>query len=277
MFIPSAAPYGYRLINNELVIVPEEAEVVRRIFQMFLNGQGKTDIAKELNRLGVQRDTECGRWYLRTVNYVLTNITYTGDQIWQKTYATDVLPFKQVHNRGQKPKYFAEDCCPAIISKEEFQAAQELIRQRNERKPSSETIASVYRKHIVCAECGSSCRRKTRHGEFYWICRRHDQGKANGPVRQEPEKAVTDAVRRFYHKMRLGYASILRPMLTQLGELRELELRANNRIGDIDREMARLAEQNLVLNRLKDKGYIDPALYLSQQDEISGKALELRR
>ena len=66
-------------------------------------------------------------------------------------------------------------------------------------------------------------------------------------------------------------------MLTQLDDLRERELRGNNRIGDIDREMARLAEQNLVLNRLKDKGYVDPALYLSQQDEINGKALELRR
>lgn len=50
-----------------------------------------------------------------------------------------------------------------------------------------------------------------------------------------------------------------------------------NAISDIDREMARLAEQNLVLNRLKDKGYVDPALYLSQQDEINSKALELRR
>ena len=66
-------------------------------------------------------------------------------------------------------------------------------------------------------------------------------------------------------------------MLTQLEELRERELRANNRICDIDQEMARLAEQNLVLNRLKDKGYVDPALYQSQQDEINGKALELRR
>lgn len=277
MFVPSAAPYGYRLINNELVIVPEEAEVVRRIFQMFLSGQGKTDIAKELNRLGVMRDTECGRWYLHTVDYVLTNITYTGDQIWQKTYATDVLPFKRVHNRGQKPKYFAEDCCPAIISKGDFHAAQELIRQRNERRPSSETMVPIYRKRIVCAECGSSCRRKMQNGRPYWVCRRHDQGKTDCPVRQVSEKAVTDAVQRFYHKMRLGCDSILKPMLTQLGELRELELRANNRIGDIDREMARLAEQNLVLNRLKDKGYVDPALYLSQQDEINGKALELRR
>lgn len=77
--------------------------------------------------------------------------------------------------------------------------------------------------------------------------------------------------------MKQGCNSILRPMLAQLEELRERELRTNNKIGDIDREMARLAEQNLVLKRLKDKGYVDPALYVSERDEINGKALALRR
>lgn len=277
MFVPSSAPYGYRLVNNELVIVPEEAEIVRRIFQMYLSGQGKEDIAKELNRLEIKRNTECGKWYLHTIDYILTNITYTGDQIWQKTYATDVLPFQQVHNKGQKPKYFVEDCGPAIISKEDFHAAQELIRQRSEQMTPHGRMITIYGKHIVCAECGSTCRRKLQNGQPYWVCKRHDHDKTGCPVRQVSEETVTDTVRRFYHKMRLGCDSILRPMLTQLGELRERELRANNRICDIDREMAHLAEQNLVLNRLKDKGYVDPALYLSQQDEINGKALELRR
>ena len=64
MFVPSSAPYGYRLVNNELVIVPEEAEIVRRIFRMFLCGQGKEDIAKELNHLKIKRNTECSQWYL---------------------------------------------------------------------------------------------------------------------------------------------------------------------------------------------------------------------
>ena len=177
MFVPSSAPYGYRLVNNELVIVPEEAEVVRKIYKMYLSGCGCPEIAKELNHLCVPRENQTGTWYQYGVSYILRNVTYTGDQLWQKTFATDVLPFKQIKNRGQKP------------------------------------------------QCDS----------------------------------------------------ILRPMLTQLGELRERELRTNNRICDIDREMAHLAEQNLVLNRLKDKGYVDPALYLSQQDEINSKALELRR
>ena len=88
---------------------------------------------------------------------------------------------------------------------------------------------------------------------------------------------LKDIIRRFYWKMRHNADAILKPTLYRLGELRERELQTNNRINDIDKEMADLAEQNLVLNRLKDKGYVDPALYLSQREEINGKALEFRR
>ena len=60
-------------------------------------------------------------------------------------------------------------------------------------------------------------------------------------------------------------------------ELRERELRSNRKISDIDREIAHLTEQNLVLVRLKSKGYVDPALYLSQTDEIDRKLRDLRK
>lgn len=53
LFVPSSVPYGYRLAGRDLEIIPEEAEVVRRIFSAYLSGQGKDDIARELNQLGV--------------------------------------------------------------------------------------------------------------------------------------------------------------------------------------------------------------------------------
>ena len=70
---------------------------------------------------------------------------------------------------------------------------------------------------------------------------------------------------------------ILRPLLSQLRELQERELRANQKIGEIDAEIAKLTDQNLVLTRLKSKGYMDSDLYLSQMDELSARARELRR
>ncbi|MBQ9616312.1 MAG: recombinase family protein, partial [Selenomonadaceae bacterium] len=277
IFIPAKAPYGYRLINNELVVVPEESEVVRRIYAAYLSGHGIFDIMDTLNKEGIRHTNGAGKWNRYSINYILTNITYTGDQLWQKTFATDVIPFRKVRNKGQKPKYFAEDCGPAIIDKETYQQVQTLMAEKKEQYPRKPEVETVLHRRIYCAECGSLCKRKVCNGIIYWVCRRHDDGKSNCPSQQIPEAELEEVIRNCYGKLHHGRDTVLRPMLTQLGELRKRELRANNRICDIDREMARLAEQNLVLNRLKDKGYVDPALYQSQQDEINGKALELRR
>ena len=276
-FVPAKAPYGYRLAEQELHIVPEEAAVVRRIFNEFLAGRGKMAIAKELNAEGKANRQTGAKWSPATIDYILTNITYTGDQIWHKTYMTDVLPFKKLKNRGQKPKYFAEDCCPAIIDKETFERVQALIAARNETYHPGGKIDSVFRDRVYCGKCGSLCKRKKCSGGIYWICRKHDYGESRCPASRIAETELSEVIRRFYGKMYYGRDTVIKPMLDQLKEIREKELRGNNRISDIDMELARLSEQNLVLNRLKDKGYVDPALYISQRDEIAGKVQELRR
>ena len=136
---------------------------------------------------------------------------------------------------------------------------------------------SRYDKHIYCGGCGSLCRKKITVGKTYWVCRRHDGNKADCPTPQIPEPEITAAVLRLYHKLKLGQETVLRPVLSQLQELRERELRSNRKISDIDNEIARISEQNLVLVRLKSKGYVDSALYLSQMDEIDRKLRELRK
>ncbi len=142
---------------------------------------------------------------------------------------------------------------------------------------SSKPEASVYSKRIVCGGCGSICRRKVTNGKTYWVCNRHDDAKSRCPVPQVPEVEITAALLRLYHKLKADGGTILRTVLEQLRELRERELRTNRKISDIDKEIARLSEQNLVLVRLKSKGYVDPALYLSQQGEIEQKLRTLRR
>ena len=92
-----------------------------------------------------------------------------------------------------------------------------------------------------------------------------------------PEREIQQAVLRCFQKLKQNHGKILRPVLEQLKELRERELRSNRKISDIDREIAHLTEQNLVLVRLKSKGYVDPALYLSQTDEIDRKLRDLRK
>lgn len=252
----------------------DEEQVSSEAFGDILNA-----IARELNQIGVDRGRNREKWHPSTVAYILTNITYTGDMIWQKSCATDTIPFRQVRNLGQKPRYFVEHSHPAIVSCADFQRVQELMSSRKEQFQRAHCTkkGSLYDKHIYCGECGSLCRKKITGGKTYWVCRRHDGDRANCPIPQIPEPEITAAVLRLYHKLKFGQETVLRPALSQLQELRERELRSNRKISDIDNEIARISEQNLVLVRLKSKGYVDSALYLSQMDEIDHKLRELRK
>ena len=279
LFVPSSTPYGYRLAGQALEIVPEEAETVRYIYNAYLRGQGVCDIADELNQKGMVQGKEQRKWYHYAIQYILSNVSYTGDMLWQKNFHTDTIPFRQKKNRGQKPKYFAENCHPPIISKEDFRRVQDLMAQRREQFTGDrqERNPSLYSRRVFCGGCGTSCHRKRVSGKVYWVCNRHSGTKESCTVPPVPEAEITAALLRLYHKLKGNDGKILQTVLEQLRELRERELRSNRKISDIDKEIARISEQNLVLVRLKSKGYIDSALYVSQQDEMQQKLIQLRR
>ena len=200
--------------------------------------------------------------------------------IWQKTFATSTIPFRQVPNRGQKPKYFVEDCQEPIVSQGIFRQVQSLLAIRRERfcVEAASSAKSIYHGHIHCGGCGAVCRRKTVRKKVYWVCNQHNIQKNLCPIPQIPEEEITTAVIRSYNKLRSEAGmQLLQFTLSQLKELRERELRFNRKISDIDKEIAKVSEQNLVLVRLKSKGYVDSALYLSQMSEISHRLKELRQ
>ena len=277
IYTPNSVPYGYRQENRKIEIVPEEAETVRKIFQMYLCGRGRLDIANELNKCNVPRENGTNKWHRETIRYILTNPAYSGDQIWHKTYMTDTLPYKHRTNRGEKPRYYAENCFPQIIDKADFCRVQQLISKKQGTNLKAGKQESVLYKHICCANCGCLCRRKMIREKAYWICHVHDLDKTQCQIPQAPEEKIIAAIKSVYHKIWMGRDTVLRPMLSQLEELRERGLRFNQKVGDIDKEIAKLAEQNLVLERLKSKGYVDPSLYLSEQDAINGKVKNLRK
>ena len=259
-------PYGYRLNGLEPEIVPEEAEVVRQIYSSALHGRGRKSIAKELNELGIERGHGRKVWHHTTVHYILTNSFYTGDSVWHKFCTTDTLPFQTVQNRGQQPKYHVENDHPAIISREDFQRVQELIGKRREQfHDGAVPSRSPYIGKIYCGRCGSKFRRKECRDKIYWDCYRHNAGKDLCPSHQISEETLTAAVLRLHNKLMLHGQELLQSLLDQLREIRELELRSNQRLSNIDKEIVNISGQNLVLIRLKSNPDCGQAVRISDE------------
>ena len=115
--------YGYRWEGDELVIVPEEAKIVKRIFQNFLDGKSRLETEREFADEGITTREGC-RWVDSNIKVVLTNITYTGNLLLQKEFIADPISKQRKKNHGELPQYYVEDTHPAIIDKATFDYVQ---------------------------------------------------------------------------------------------------------------------------------------------------------
>jgi DNA invertase Pin-like site-specific DNA recombinase len=276
-YVNRSTPYGYALHNKKLEIVPEEAEIVRRIFAGYLSGSGYAAIAESLNNDGIPRRMKNVPWYANAVQYTLTNVTYIGDTLWQKTYATDTLPIKQLRNRGAKSQFYVSNDHEAIISREDFERVQTLIAERRAKHYSGETSEHLLSKKIYCGECGSVFRRKEINGKVYWTCRAHDRDKALCPVTQIPESEILAAFKRVTDKLREYSEYVLSPLSEQLEAVAERKQRSNIKLSEINKELADLAGQVHSLNRLNAKGIMEPTLLVEKSNELNSKQTTLRR
>ena len=166
------APFGYKIENRTLVPIPEEAEVVRKIFKYYLSGMGFGNIAQTLNN-----DNEVGKpWAKDTIRYMLSNEKYIGDTLHQKTYTPPVLPLKQVENKGQVPKYYVTNTHEPIIDKETFKAVKEMFdRNHNLNKEKSKIKKYQFTGYLYCGDCGWVFKKRKLNNRVYWQCTKDGQ------------------------------------------------------------------------------------------------------
>ena len=180
---------GYRCVEGELVIVPEQAEIVRLIFELYLKGYTFSQIKKHLEESGVKTVTGKTVWSANVIQQMLKNEKYKGDMMLQKTFTEDYLNGIRKKNIGQRTRYYVKGSHPAIISPEIFDKVQEemlnrarLIRTANGNQISSgNRYSSKYllSNLLVCGYCGGGFRRRTERGKIVWRCgTRMEKGKA---------------------------------------------------------------------------------------------------
>lgn len=274
-YIPSRVPYGYRMKNSgELEIVPEEAEVVQLIFTSFLSGMGKYKIADMLNERQAPKQTQYPKWHERSINYILKNERYMGDAILQKTYTTKTLPFRRKKNKGELARYYVENANPPIISREQFETAQSLMRRNY--KENAAPVADPLTGKIRCS-CGHIYTLAIVRGIRYWECRAHNQNSHSCDSRRIPETDMETAFINMVNKLRLLRSDILEPAITQLERLRTAHSGAQGKVHEIDRQIAELNGQNLVLARLHTKQILSSADYMAQSGGITQQVSLLRQ
>ena len=186
--------YGYKIVNKKFILIPEQAELVRRIFKMYLDGCGVQMIANILNNEGLRTLKEA-KWNKSTILTMITNENYTGRLVLQKTYREDYLSKKTKRNKGEKDMYVIDDNHEPIISIEDFQMAQELRKQRYElaNKKEYSSVRNRYTSLIRCGICGANFKRGNRSKKKVWLCSTYDtSGKSECASKSIPEEILNE-------------------------------------------------------------------------------------
>lgn len=156
--------------NGKPKIIPEEAEVVRRIYREYLAGGSLRQIVAGLEADHIPSPTEKG-WSISVIRNILTNEKYAGDVIRQKTFVADPISKRVVKNTGQLPMYLLKNHHEGIVDNALYNAVQaEWARRNAKRTPSTKTAPTgkgcyaskfALSERLICGECGSYYRRCT--------------------------------------------------------------------------------------------------------------------
>ena len=177
---------GYRKGANGIPeIVPEEAELVVRIYKMFMSGKSTSAIARQLTSEGILTPGVKKVWKKATVDSILTKEKYKGAALLQKKYTVDFLTKTMKTNEGEVPQYYVEDSHPAIIKPAEWEAVQVEMEQRLS-KGRRHDCSSPFSGKIFCGDCGGVYGSKTWHStdkyrRVIWQCNhKYDSGEKCG-------------------------------------------------------------------------------------------------
>lgn len=184
--------------NGDLVIDPEQAKTVRRIYREFLEGKSAYSIIKGLERDGIKNGAGSTKWWDSNIYQILKNEKYMGDALLQKSYTVDFLNKKRVKNDGFVQKYYVENSHEPIISKEDFAAVQAEFARRNSLRGFSKTGKSEYSSKLpfsgkIYCSCGAKFNRSQwgtgKYMRPIWTCINH---KANGE-KACPQKSIVES------------------------------------------------------------------------------------
>lgn len=159
--------YNYNKFTKEVTINPEQAEIVKYIFSEFLKGNGSTIIKYKLEKKGYLTSTGLKQWSASYIVRLLQNPFYCGTVVYRKSYIPDYLEQKAKRNKGEVEQVIIEGTHEPIISKEDFDKVQEIIKQRRKKLDEKKEVGKGIPKNIWCkkllCKCGSKFNKMKYH------------------------------------------------------------------------------------------------------------------
>jgi len=276
----SYPPYGYDYLDGEMVVNEELAAIVKRIFAEALSGKGTHKIADGLKNDGIPSRRKAN-WTATTVRGILCNERYTGDVILQKTYTDE--HFNRHYNYGEKDQYLIKKHHEAIISHEEFEAVGKLLNQRGKEKGIEKGNSKYQNRYtlsgkIKCSECGSTFKRRIQgngnNKYIAWCCSKHIYDISGCSMRSIRDDVIQQAFITMINKLIFGHKFILKPLLQSLKAVNYSDNLFE--IQTLESRIEENAERSQVLIGLMTKGYLEPALFNAQNNELRKEAALLK-
>ena len=255
--------------DGNLIIVPEEAEIIKRIYREYLEGQSLVGIGRGLEKDGIFTAAGKPRWRPETIKKILLNEKYIGDALLQKTFTVDFLTKKRVKNEGHVPQYYVENSHEAIIPKELFLQTQEELHRRSNIYTGADKNKRIYSSKYAlstitfCGDCGDIYRRVywNIHGrkEFVWRCvTRIEQGPEVCKNRTVKEAELYDAVMTAINRLLAGGDNMIRILEENIhaiiGDTTEYKIsEINTMLEEKQKELISLANKGKDFESLADE------------------------
>ena len=255
--------------NGHLIIEPDEAEIIKRIYQEYLQGASLKQIGEGLEADGILTAVGKTKWRPETIKKILKNEKYIGDALLQKTYTVDVLTKKRVVNNGIVPQYYVENSHEPIIPRDIYmQVQEEMLRRANlhsgeNRKKRVYSSKYALSSIVYCSKCGDIYRRiawnnRGRHS-IVWRCVNrveHGPGCCDAPTIQETD--LQNAVVKAINMVLGGKDEMLEALETNIATVFALEDEnslesINARLEELQKDLLKRANAKQDYNDLADE------------------------
>ncbi|MGN8230422.1 recombinase family protein [Paenibacillus polymyxa] len=274
--------------HGELVINEPEAEIVRRIYEEYLDGKSYQAIARGLMRDHIKTVTGGDTWWDSSITLILTNEKYYGALLQQKTVTVDFLTHKRIKNKGQEQQYFIEDNHEPIVSKEIFEAVQKEKKRRAKLKGSvmgeSKRYSSKYAlsSKVCCGCCGAIFKRRTWNSnnpskKVVWQCKTYvNEGKTACDAKSVDEQVLHSAFVRLFNRMYENKKRLIKTLKANIESVLSSRVEQEPLL-NIEGQMQQLKSDLKELVNLKLRNQIDEIIYDEETNRLSSELNELRQ